>query len=111
MYWRFLKFFIPVKIMAPKSADIGIKWQKFIDRVTEIDMPKKLNVLSVDVLPVIEEHDSNIGEELVSSNAGARHRKKMKPKQTIYVGSLQVEIDQANCLAMLSLIKHLSLVT
>nr|AAP44593.1 putative gag-pol polyprotein [Oryza sativa Japonica Group] len=57
--------------MAPKSADIGIKWQKFIDRVTEIDMPKKLNVLSVDVLPVIEEHDSNIGEELVSSNAGA----------------------------------------
>ncbi len=97
--------------MAPKSADIGIKWQKFIDRVTEIDMPKKLNVLSVDVLPVIEEHDSNIGEELVSSNAGARHRKKMKPKQTISVGSLQVEIDQANCLAMLSLIKHLSLVT
>jgi hypothetical protein len=76
-----------------EPCQINPKQRTVLFQGREDDMPKKLNVLSVDVLPVIEEHDSNIGEELVSSNAGARHRKKMKPKQTIYVGSLQVEID------------------
>uniref|UniRef100_A0A0E0IPC0 F-box domain-containing protein n=1 Tax=Oryza nivara TaxID=4536 RepID=A0A0E0IPC0_ORYNI len=57
------------------------------------DMSKKPKVPFAGALPDIEEYGSNIGEKLVATNSGPRHKKKINPKQTFYVGSLQVEID------------------
>ncbi|XP_052169055.1 uncharacterized protein LOC127785696 isoform X1 [Oryza glaberrima] len=57
------------------------------------DTSKKPKVPFAGALPDIEEYGSNIGEKLVATNSGPRHKKKINPKQTFYVGSLQVEID------------------
>ncbi|EEC75566.1 hypothetical protein OsI_12240 [Oryza sativa Indica Group] len=48
-----------------EPCQINPKQRTVLFQGREDDMPKKLNVLSVDVLPVIEEHGSNVGEELV----------------------------------------------
>uniref|UniRef100_A0A0E0M5E0 F-box domain-containing protein n=1 Tax=Oryza punctata TaxID=4537 RepID=A0A0E0M5E0_ORYPU len=57
---------------------------KAAELLPQCDMSKKPKVTFAGALPAIEEYGSNIGEILVATNSGARHKKKIKPKQTFY---------------------------